>query len=133
MSGATILVRSSSVISLPASSVARASRSGAGVTATSDDAIGGLTVEEVTVAHFAARQPASPRNLAHDVYLYCDTRDANLGRITSTVPAGDENDSRVTVTTTLGRFVLHSDGKIERGKLLKESLHGCYTSRRASE
>ena len=37
------------------------------------------------------------------------------------------------VTTTLGRFVLHSDGKIERGKLLKESLHGCYTSRRASE
>ena len=34
---------------------------------------------------------------------------------------------------TLGRFVLHSDGKIERGKLLKESLHGCYTSRRASE
>ena len=83
--------------------------------------------------HFAARQPASPRNLAHDVYLYCDTRDANLGRITSTVPAGDENDSRVTVTTTLGRFVLHSDGKIERGKLLKESLHGCYTSRRASQ
>ena len=42
-------------------------------------------------------------------------------------------DSRVTVTTTLGRFVLHSDGKIERGKLLKESLHGCYTSRRASK
>ena len=83
--------------------------------------------------HFAARQPASPRNLANDVYLYCDTRDANLGRITSTVPAGDENDLRVTVTTTLGRFVLHSDGKIERGKLLKESLHGCYTSRRASE
>ena len=40
---------------------------------------------------------------------------------------------RVTVTTTLGRFVLHSDGKIERGKLLKESLHGRYTSRRASE
>ena len=30
-------------------------------------------------------------------------------------------------------WVLHSDGKIERGKLLKESLHGCYTSRRASE
>ena len=83
--------------------------------------------------HFSARQPASPRNLAHDVHLYCDTRGANLGRITSTVPAGDENDSRVTVTTTLGRFVLHSDGKIERGKLLKESLHGCYTSRRASE
>ena len=30
-------------------------------------------------------------------------------------------------------IVLDSDGKIERGKLLKESLHGCYTSRRASE
>ena len=83
--------------------------------------------------HLAARQPASPRNLAHDVHLYCDTRGANLGRITSTVVAGDENDLRVTVTTTLGRFVLHSDGKIERGKLLKESLHGCYPSRRASE
>ena len=51
----------------------------------------------------------------------------------SDVYSGDENDSRVTVTTTLGRFVLGSDGKIERGKLLKESIHGCYTSRRSSE
>ena len=47
--------------------------------------------------------------------------------------AASSPDSRVIVTTTLGRFVLDSDGKIERGKLLKESLHGCYTSRRASE
>ena len=87
----------------------------------------------VRPTHLAARQPASPRNLANDVYLHCDTRDASLGRITSTVPACDENDSRVIVTTTLGRLVLDSDGKIERGKLLKESRHGCYTSRRSSE
>ena len=83
--------------------------------------------------HLARHQPASPRNFANDVYLHCDTRDTSLGRITSTVPAGDENDSRVIVTTTLGRFVLDSDGKIERGKLCKESIHGCYTSRRSSE
>ena len=83
--------------------------------------------------HLARHQPASPRNFANDVYLHCDTRDASLGRITSTVPAGDENDSRVVVTTTLGRFVLGSDGKIERGKLLKESIYGCYTSRRSFE
>ena len=87
----------------------------------------------VRPTHLARHQPASPRNFETNVYLHCDTRDTSLGRITSTVPAGDENDSRVVVTTTLGRFVLHSDGKIERGKLLKESLHGCYTSRRASE
>ena len=87
----------------------------------------------MTLWHLAARQPASPRNLANDVYLHCDTRNATLGRITSTIPAGDENDSRVIVTTTLGRFVLDSDGKIERGKLLKESIHGCYTSRRSLE
>ena len=83
--------------------------------------------------HLARHQPASPRNFANDVYLHCDTRDTSLGRITSTAPAGDENDSRVVVTTTLGRFVLGPDGKIERGKLLKESIYGCYTSRRSFE
>ena len=76
---------------------------------------------------------SSPRNFDEDVYLHCDTRNTSLGRIKSTVPAGDENDRRVVVTTTLGRFVLGPDGKIERGKLCRESIYGEYASRRSSD